>query len=106
MNFVVIWSRRYHDNTVLVRTDKVTYGGYLYIAFAVDRQMQGQYYRVDCNRVKSECERASNGRIECFVIPVGMLEVMGGEIPENMKTEIAYQQREYARRTNFPRKGV
>lgn len=73
MRVIEIWMPRYHDRTVLVAECKVKVG-VNYIRFTKDPNRKGILYKVDGDRVREECEITSNGKIKCYVVPLGWLE--------------------------------
>lgn len=69
---IEIWSPRYHDHTVLVAVTKVTEGPN-FIRFTKAPHLGHNLYRFDGSYVRRECEVQSNGKIECFAIPMYLL---------------------------------
>lgn len=71
MTVIEIWQPRWHDRTVLVKTERVK-DGWNYLRFTKTPSMTG-LYRFNGTTVREECEVQSNGKILCFVIPLYML---------------------------------
>ena len=86
MRVIEIWMPRYHDRVVLVAECKVKVG-VNYIRFTKDPNRKGILYKVDGDRVREECEITSNGKIKCFVVPLGWLEEVGTRAQEQAKEE-------------------
>ena len=85
MRVIEIWMPRYHDRTVLVAECKVKCG-MNFIRFTKDPNRKG-LYQLDGDRVRSECEVTSNGKIRCFVVPLGWLEEVETRAQEQAREE-------------------
>lgn len=85
MRVIEIWMPRYHDRTVLVAECKVKCGTN-FIRFTKDPNRKG-LYQLDGDRVRSECEVTSNGKIKCFVVPLGWLEEVETRAQEQAREE-------------------
>ena len=85
MRVIEIWMPRYHDRTVLVAECKVKCG-MNFIRFTKDPNRKG-LYQLDGDRVRSECEVTSNGKIKCFVVPLGWLEEVETRAQEQAREE-------------------
>ena len=85
MRVIEIWMPRYHDRTVLVAECKVKCG-MNFIRFTKDPNRKG-LYQLDGDRVRSECEVTTNGKIKCFVVPLGWLEEVETRAQEQAKEE-------------------
>ena len=75
---IEIWQPRWHDRVVLVDVKKVREGTN-YIRFTKAPSLGKGLWKFDGTLVRRECELDSNGKLECFAIPLYMLT----EIKEN-----------------------
>lgn len=66
-----IWQPRFHDRTVLLADYKV--GEHNKIIFTKAPSMGTEPYYVSGTTVK-KCKKESNGKINCYVVPVSELE--------------------------------
>lgn len=85
MRVIEIWMPRYHDRVVLVAEHKVKCGTN-FIRFTKDPNRKG-LYQLDGDRVRAECEVTTNGKIKCFVVPLGWLEEVETRAQEQAKEE-------------------
>lgn len=70
-NYFEIWSRRFHDNKVLLAAHKV--GEHNKIVFTKDKGMGTRAYYISGKQVKSY-PKTTNGKISVYEIPVDELE--------------------------------
>lgn len=69
MNFIQIWSPRYHDQKVLINPAKV--GVHNKVVFTKAPSLPGTYYLSGATIRKFKKE--SNGTMQCYVVPVSEL---------------------------------
>ena len=69
MNFIPIWSPRYHDKRVLINPAKV--GEHNKVVFTKTKSLPGSYYL--SGKTIRKYPKESNGTIPCFVVPVSEL---------------------------------
>ena len=67
-----IWQPRWRDRCVLVAVTKVTEGPN-FIRFTKAPSLGTNLYRFDGSYIRRNCEVQSNGKIECFVVPMYLL---------------------------------
>ena len=68
---IEIWQPRYIDNTCLIATFKVVDGENL-ITFTKDKKLKDKVFSVDSSVIRS-CPINSNGKIECYAVPMKAL---------------------------------
>jgi hypothetical protein len=91
MKAIPIWSPRYWDKKVLVDVSKLQ-PDTTFIFFCCDRNLT-DLYAIDSNRVRENCSVCTNGKIDCYEIPLSYLRSMG-DLPEEY---IAIRDREYSK---------
>lgn len=69
---IEIWQPRWHDRKVLIAKHKVA--THNKIVFTKSPTMKGEYYASKDTITKYPTE--SNGKIECYAVPVGELEIL------------------------------
>lgn len=69
---IEIWTPRYHDNVVLIATYKVK-NGENRIQFTKANHLKGMTFKAMGEDIRN-CPIDTNGRIECFAVPMSMLE--------------------------------
>lgn len=70
-HYFEIWSRRYHDNKVLLAAHRV--GEHNKIVFTRDPSMGTDPYYISGRDVK-KFKKESNGKIQCYAVDVSALE--------------------------------
>lgn len=71
MNFFSIWTRRYHDNRVLLAAHKI--GQHNKVVFTKDPGMGTEPYYISGKTVK-KYPKTSNGKISVYEVPVDEFE--------------------------------
>ena len=72
MRVIEIWQPRWHDRVVLVDVKKVKEGTN-YLRFTKAPSLGKGLWSFDGTTVRRECELDSNGKLECFAVPLYML---------------------------------
>lgn len=67
-----IWTPRYHDNVVLIATYRVK-SGENQIQFTKANHLKGMIFKAMGEDIR-KCPIDTNGRIECYAVPMSMLE--------------------------------
>lgn len=81
---IPIWYPRYHDNVVLISQYKVHHASsVIIIEFTKAKHLQGQRFCVTRD-VAEHCPIETNGKINCYAIPMGKLE--GWETAQEVAT--------------------
>lgn len=71
LNSFSIWSRRYHDNKVLLAAHRI--GTHNKVVFTKDKGMGASPYYISGTDAK-KCHKESNGSITCYSVPIEKLE--------------------------------
>lgn len=69
---IAIWQPRYKDNAVLIATYKVTNGDNE-IVFTKAKHLLGMKFKCNSDVIRN-CPIESNGKINCFAVPMDKLE--------------------------------
>ena len=69
---ISIWQPRYKDNVVLIATYKVV-RGINEIEFTKAKHLAGMKFVCDSDTIRN-CPIESNGKIECYAVPMDKLE--------------------------------
>lgn len=69
---IEIWTPRYHDNTVLIATYRVK-NGENQIRFTKANHLKDMVFKANGEDIR-KCPVDTNGKIECYAVPMGMLE--------------------------------
>lgn len=72
---IEIWMPRYKDQVCLIATYKV-HDGVNEIRFTKAKHLAGKVFEVDGEDVR-RCPKDSNGRIDCYAVPMSMLKLKG-----------------------------
>lgn len=70
-SYFEIWSRRYHDNKVLLAAHKIS--DHNKIVFTKDKEMGTEPYYINGKKAR-QFRKENNGKIICVAVPIAELE--------------------------------
>ncbi len=86
MSYFEIWEPRYRDTTVLLACRKVgTHNKIVFTGNSKGYNLMGTEPYYVSGKIVKKCKKESNGRIDCFVVPLDKLETL--ELSANSELE-------------------